>query len=90
MSFLIPPEEIVCIALFRKVGNINDIKAFYETLRYHRFKYTTKVDLAIAQPNHFYFTHDPEKNFPMGFSDISTFMVLKLAYPERITDVWYK
>ncbi|MNS02180.1 hypothetical protein D3C86_1516520 [compost metagenome] len=89
MSFLIPSDEIVCIALIKKVGTIHEIKAFYESLRYHRFKYTTKVDLDLT-PNHFLFSHDPAGNFPMGFSDLSTFMVVKLAFPERIVDVWYK
>lgn len=91
MSFIIPNDEVVCIAVFKKIrGGIDEIKAFYETLRYHRFKYTNRVDLDIAPRNHFFYTYDPERHFVMGFSDVNTFMVLKLAYSELIVDVWYK
>lgn len=91
MSFIIPSDELVCIAVFKKVrGGINEIKAFYNTILYHSFTYTNRVDLELIAQTHFYFTYNPERHFVMGFSDIKTFMVLKLAYPELIVDVWYK
>ncbi len=90
MSFIIPSDELVCIALFKKARHIDDIKAFYQTILRCPFTYTNRVILSVHDHGDLLAKRDPERNFVLGFSDLATFMLLKLAYPDLIIDVWYK
>ena len=91
MGFLIPPEEIICVAMIRKFPGIDEIKIFYDSLYHFRFKYTTKLDWTVGEwRTTLGHQFNPETHFVMGFNDMSAFIAIKLAHPDRIHKTWFK